>query len=241
MSHKYNLECIVLRSINYKDTDKIYTLLSKEKGKISARAIGVRKINSKRLGSLDSLNHIIIGIAESSRGHKTITEVSYLNTFAGLKSSLNRSAYGYYATELVLKNVEEDDAYAGQLFTILLDSLTGLNTPESDALLPLCVFEYQTLKCLGYALVFDKCAQCGKLFSAKWKRFGFSLDLGGFFCDTCWSGSVTVTYSAALALNSLASNVAPPDDADFCAAAKLLHQFTSFVLGHSAKSLRLTL
>ena len=59
---KYNTKAIVLKSVKYKDADKIFTLFTKEYGKISAIGRGVRKINSRRSGNLDTLNYVSVGI-----------------------------------------------------------------------------------------------------------------------------------------------------------------------------------
>ena len=58
-----NFDALVIKSINFKDSDKIYTLLVKGLGKVSAKAKGVRKINSKRLSTLDTLNFIKVRLS----------------------------------------------------------------------------------------------------------------------------------------------------------------------------------
>jgi recombinational DNA repair protein (RecF pathway) len=54
---KYNTKAIVLKSVKYKDADKIFTLFTKEYGKISMEES--RKINSSRSGNLILLNYVI--------------------------------------------------------------------------------------------------------------------------------------------------------------------------------------
>ena len=78
---KVNTVAVVLKSINYRDSDKIYTLLSKDLGKIPAIARGVRKISSRRAGNLDTLNLVKVGLSEGLGGMRQIDEVSGLNSF----------------------------------------------------------------------------------------------------------------------------------------------------------------
>ncbi len=77
---KYNVRAVVLKSLKYRDSDKIFTLLSKEKGKISAIGRGVRKISSRRNGNLDTLNLISANIHEDRVGFKSIEEVKTIET-----------------------------------------------------------------------------------------------------------------------------------------------------------------
>ena len=101
-------EAIVLKKINLGDSDRIYTLLTREYGKVTAAAKGVRKISSRRSGNLDSLNHIKVTFSESLSGFKSINEVETVNSFKNLKNSLDKIHVGYYFAELVNKSVEED-------------------------------------------------------------------------------------------------------------------------------------
>ena len=77
---KYNLRAVVIKSIKYKDADKIFTQFSKEMGKISANARGVRKISSRRAGNLDTLNLVSVAIRTSDNGFNDIEEVKTLES-----------------------------------------------------------------------------------------------------------------------------------------------------------------
>ena len=55
----YKTEGIVLKSTEFKEADKIVTIYTKNYGKISAIAKGVRKIKSKFESSLEILTHSI--------------------------------------------------------------------------------------------------------------------------------------------------------------------------------------
>ena len=69
------LEAIVLKNRKHGEADKIFTLYSKKKGKITAIAKGVRKVSSRRGGNLDTLNHVVLGVNEGKGDFKYITEV----------------------------------------------------------------------------------------------------------------------------------------------------------------------
>jgi len=148
---KYNIEAIVLKKISYGDADRIYTLLTKDKGKITAVARGVRKISSRRGGNLDTLNHINITLSENTSGYKTITEVKTLGSYRNLKKSLECSLAGYYMAELINKSVEENSEN-NDVFFLLRDSLDTLDADGKKKKFVVNKFEFLLMKLLGYEM-----------------------------------------------------------------------------------------
>jgi len=199
---RYTTECIVLRAINYKDADKILTLYSKQEGKISASAKGVRRLSSRRAGSLDTLNHVRVGIYTNSSNFKLITEAETLNSFEIIKKELERIKYGFYISELVYKSVQDDQEVEG-LFKLLCATLRALNKPTVSNLRVVSFFEINLMKLLGYQMCLDSCVFCGTPFSAEWGRVRFSMDNGGFCCASCASGGVSMPLSVASELSRL--------------------------------------
>jgi len=146
---KYNTEAIVLKSINYKDKDKIYTVFTERYGKFSIVGRGVRKISSKRGGNLDSLNHISIKVTEMDNGLKNLDEVIVLNSFKDIKANYPKSLKAYYFAELINKNIEEsfEDPKVFKLFKRCLEILDKDSLPVPILTL---FFEMHLLKELGY-------------------------------------------------------------------------------------------
>lgn len=147
----YTTECVVLKSKTYKDNDKLYTLFSKEKGKIMANAKGVRRIKSKRSGNLDTLNHLYVGISENG-DFKTITEVKSIKTYKEIKKSLDTIKHAYYICELVYRFTEEEDTATNRLFALLIESLEMLEEGKLDLKTVESAFELNFLKILGYQM-----------------------------------------------------------------------------------------
>lgn len=190
----YSLECFVLRSINYKDSDKLFTLYSKEVGKLSALAKGVRKITSRRAGSLDTLNHVTLGIHESQDDYKFITETRLEESFETLKKDLRTSAYGYYISELVYKNVEDNEKSA-ELFSLILKTLRAINKNPEEVSKYVNFFEKNFMRLLGYQMSLDKCVFCGKKYDRNWTEIRFNYDLGGLCCSDCGVKGVLIKKS----------------------------------------------
>lgn len=165
--NKYNTTCIILKSLQYRDADKIYTLYSKDKGKITAIAHGVRKITSKRAGILDTLNYVNLSITENNNFH-TINEAKLLNSFADLKKSLTGATYGFYINKLLLHSIE-DDQESQVIFEALIDTLKVLNSLykinkdiQQYVIALICRLELIILNQTGYQVTLNRCVFCNK-------------------------------------------------------------------------------
>ena len=194
-----NVRCFVLKSTNYADADKILTLYSDKDGKISAIARGVRKISSRRSGSLDTLNLVFLNYYESSTGYRTITEVKHLKSFRHLKDSLVSTEAAYKIAGLVLKQVEEG-APDPKLFTALEKSLSLLDTGEVVPKAVLAYFYINFKGVLGYSLSLSRCVFCGKKLSKSWSSVWFNPDKGGLVCSDCKSFEQEISLRVAALL-----------------------------------------
>lgn len=205
MPKSFNTEAIVLKHINYKDSNKIYTLFTKEKGKIGAMARGVRKISSRRSGNLDTLNHISVKLLDN-KGLKIITEVKTLQTSKKLKLNLQDSSKAYYLLELIYRFLPEEEPNH-EVFNLLVATLSRLNVSESDlkSLVIINSFEVELMKLLGYKMELVKCANCEKKLSTDWEIFKFNTNLGGFVCNGCNMFGVNVKKETVKALALISS------------------------------------
>jgi DNA repair protein RecO (recombination protein O) len=201
MAYK-NRKCIVLKSVNYRDADKIFTLYSQEEGKISAIARGVRKISSKRSGSLDTLNLVNLTYFDNPNGNKTITEVKNLNSFRHLKEDSGKVIAMYGIIKLFLKNVEEE-APDAQLFSALEKTLTVLNNSAVSYLAGLSFFYINFMFRLGYRLQLKKCVICNATLSKEWESAWFSIEKGGLVCPSCKKFEEEIGLKGAALLNKL--------------------------------------
>ncbi len=202
---KYNTQAIVLKNIKYKDSDKIFTLFTKDNGKISAIGRGVRKISSKRAGNLDTLNLISTSIYSNSNGIKNIEEVKTLESFKNLKNNLKKSLKAYYLAELIYKTTEEteEDEQSAKIFNLFVRTLKALDKNGYEGDLFVCYFEMNYMNILGYQFTVDRCHSCGKPITESWNRYTFNIDNGGIECDKCSKFGLSLSKDAALSLESV--------------------------------------
>ncbi len=233
----FNAECIVLKSSNYKESDKIYTLYSKDYGKFIATARGVRKISSKRGGNLDTLNHVVVGISESEKGYKYISEVQSSNTFRNLKNSLEMSAKGFYLAELVHKLTEEEQQ--GQdIFDLLLKTLRLLDSGVMDPMLAISYFEISLMRILGYGLTLDSCIECSKALDETWDGCKINFGLGGLVCTQCSSMGIVLSVGEARFLKSMNKGKIFPDLHEYSRPVDLIKMHVRDVLDGATKTVQ---
>lgn len=194
------INCVVLKSVNYRDADKIYTFYSREEGKISAKAKGVRRISSRRAGNLDTLNLVELSYFQDALGHKTITEVRGVNSFRGIKEKKDKVDTAYKIVGLLAKNLE-DDLPDSRLFDVLIKTLLFLDSADSLSVLVLLYFYSNLILSLGYGLQLQKCVFCTKSLSPNWKTAFFSLEKGGLVCPECQKYEEEIGLRGAAILN----------------------------------------
>lgn len=106
--HSYKIEGIILGRRNYSETDRVITILTKNKGKQSLLARGVRKITSQRGPRIEVFNYIR-GQIYQGKTWDIIGEVKTLQRFEYLRKNLNRVAAAYEICELVDRLIPEND------------------------------------------------------------------------------------------------------------------------------------
>lgn len=195
---RFNISAFVIKSINYGDADKIYTLYSLEDGKISASAKGVRKISSKRAGNLDTLNLVRLKLTELKPDFFSINEVQLINSFQTLKKSYEYTMHAFYILELINKTIDTSEPNK-KIFELVERTLSSFDNMDNNPELIVNNFELNLLRHLGYELTFDRCVKCGKKISLDWKKYVFDFDLGGISCDTCAGVGFTLSQKAAFA------------------------------------------
>lgn len=186
MGQNIKIRGIVLSKTDYKDSDRILTLFSPEKGKITASAKGVKKQNSKlRAGSeLFAFGYYILN---ETRGRYTVTGYDSIDSFHELREDFDRLAFATLMLKITEKSVFESD---GEIFSLLIRSLDKLRSGNLSPTFVSAVFLLKLCSLNGYEIFCDKCVLCEK----KEDLIFLSPDLGGFCCTNCKTeGSIPVT------------------------------------------------
>ncbi len=121
-----SIEAINLRSFEYRDSSLIIIAFSKEYGRVSLLARGVKKSAKSSKGLLQSFchNRYILG---HKRDLSIIASIDSLHTFSELSFDLDRIQVGYECLQLVQAVVQDNHA-APRLFDLCLKTLKNLCT-----------------------------------------------------------------------------------------------------------------
>jgi len=176
-------EAIVLRSRRLGEADRILTLYTPARGKIEAKAKGVRKTTSRLSGHLQPLTRCMLALAQ---GHvaDVVTGCETLESFQALRGDLDRLSRALYACELIDRMVPEHvPGYV--TYRLLLDTLRRLEKdPGPD--IALRFFEMRLLDHSGFRPQLDTCVVCGQPLAPE-QNF-FAPQAGGAVCRACVSG-----------------------------------------------------
>ncbi len=103
----FTTEGIILKRSNYGEADRVLTIITPFKGKISVIARGVRKITSRRGGNVELLNRVRLQLFQG-QGMPILSEAESIETFPKIKSDLILSTYASHVSELVQKLIPEN-------------------------------------------------------------------------------------------------------------------------------------
>ena len=177
----YKTEGIVLKSMEYEEADKIVTIFTKDYGKVTAIAKGVRKTKSKFGSSLEILTHSIFLIYKG-RNIDIVSQTEILESFFSTSKEVMKFAFAANCVEVVNKLTEEREINIG-LFNLLKEVLHYLRESNDPKLLTLS-FKWQTMSILGYRPSLDHCCRCNKRVEEQ-KDMHFNIKEGGLVCNNC--------------------------------------------------------
>jgi DNA repair protein RecO (recombination protein O) len=173
---------LLLKRLNYSESDRIVVLYTRLAGKVSALARSARK-SQKRFGAC--LEPFVLFEAEigmdPDRELGSLRQAHSLTTYRGLLKDLGRLGLGYRILEL-MDGLEPDAHPAPDLFDRLENTLRVLQV-HPHPLKALVLFEADLLRTAGLAPVLDRCCQCGRI--PPFPRPAFSLSQGGLVCPAC--------------------------------------------------------
>lgn len=143
----YKTEGIVIRRRNYAETDRILTIFTKESGKIRTKAVGVRRINSRRSAHVELLNYSAFSLYRG-RGMPLVLEAQTIENFAEVKNDLYKTGLAYHICELVDGLCAENQENRASFF-LLKNTLAKLTHSINVASL-IHEFEVELLTILGF-------------------------------------------------------------------------------------------
>lgn len=120
---------IVISSTNYGDSDRLVNLFSKEEGIVTGIGKGARKITSKRLASLNTLNLIKVNSYVKNE-YFYLNESKLIEEFKNIKASVVLTGWALFLLES-LQNTTPKNEPNISLYNLTLKALKDLNSKPS--------------------------------------------------------------------------------------------------------------
>ena len=175
-------EGIVLREIEYKDNDKLLTVLTRDFGKITVKARGVKSQRS-RLKAGCQLFAFSERVLTDFNGRYNATEVNVRELFTELQKDIERMYLATYFLQVCDVVAQEDDPNE-EILSLLLNSLYALAKLNKPQLFIKAVFELRLMCIVGFLPDLRGCLVCGK---EECERF--NITQGTLQCATCSAGA----------------------------------------------------
>ena len=179
-------EALILRSIDFGESDRILHLLVPEIGRLPAIAKGARRSVRRFSGTLDLFNHVKIQVdLRRPTSLARLDQASLIDPFIAMRSETARFALGCYLLELFDRLAPERGTRADtqRLSSYALAALRMVAERAPDPRLRTLI-ELRALDALGLRPECSRCVRCGSAPAGR-SPIGFHVAEGGVVCDPC--------------------------------------------------------
>lgn len=158
-------ESIIIREMDFKESDKLVTFLTKDQGKKSGIVRGTKKINSKTLGLVEPFTHAHVFFVEKPHSELVqIRKFDAIENFYAIRQQYDRILYATYFTEIIyLCDIDTEESE--HFFQLLLKNLHSLQEYQNFSELKV-LFEKNVFQLLGILPNLETCCHCQR---ALWK------------------------------------------------------------------------
>jgi DNA repair protein RecO (recombination protein O) len=140
-------EAIIIKRKDFGEADRMLTVFTKDQGKITIKARGIRKIPSRRSPHVELLNNSLLTLYKG-KYVPTLVEANTLDDFYAIKQDLNKVGFAYHICELVdglcAENEENEHVFH------LLKHVLRRMTQEDEIVEAIHEFEIELLTLLGF-------------------------------------------------------------------------------------------
>lgn len=172
---------IVLRRVNYRDNDRMVTLLSPSRGRIDALIRNCRKPKSHNLNAAELFALGDYMLVETG-GRIIVTSVHLIETFYPLRADYDRLTCAVWLLTLA-EAAAEPEQEQQELFMLLLHTLSRLAFSAQPWKPLLSGFLLHFSACQGFKPRLNHCVLCGR--RPEEPPFFFGAEEGGLICGDC--------------------------------------------------------
>ncbi|MGN1235778.1 MAG: DNA repair protein RecO [Christensenellaceae bacterium] len=183
---------LVLRSHEYRENDRLLTVLTADLGRITVTARGVRKADAKLRFAAQPFCFAEFVLAEKA-GRFTLTGAASYESFFPLWEDPDQYYAASAVAEIAYYVIPEEERLRA-FFVETVKALRNLIAGEREKAL-LCYLLAVAKEC-GVPLTADRCVRCGGALLPP--RLSFDFEEGGFLCSDCPGTEVSIVTREAI-------------------------------------------
>jgi len=244
----FKTNAIVIRSLNYSESDKIVTFFTRDFGKLKGIAKGARRSKKRFQNALSLFSHLrLIFFDKEGLSLVRAESCDILHSFPRIREDLKKILYGNYYLELANEMAGEREINR-EAFELLLSFLSNLEEmpPQEEQLR---LFEIRMLSLFGYRPNMKRCDLCKR----DWEDLKeiptvfFSPERGTLVCERCSkmrNNLIPLSLGTARLVEKISQmELSKVERMRFtfqalCESRELLPIFISYQLGKELKSLK---
>lgn len=169
----FRTQAIILKRRDFGEADRLLTVMTPERGKLTLLAKGARKPTSHKSGHVELFTRVDM-LIQRGRDLDIVSQAEMQMPYLALREDLGRGAYANYTVELLDRFTgAEDDDFPG-LFQLLDDTLNRL-CHDDDPRLVVRYYEMRLLDMVGFRPELNTCAVSQEPIQAEDQFFSYAL------------------------------------------------------------------
>ena len=213
-------QAIVLHTADYRDNDRMLSLLSPEHGQLDALCRGCKKPQSPLMSAAQPFSYGEY-VLYQAKGRMTVTSFELIDSFYPLREDYERLRYAACMLEVMHVQALPGEG-SSKLFLLLARSLKRLCYLPLDPRAVTAAFFLMDAALSGWRPRLDACIHCGRILPANEAAF-LDIDGGGLRCRDCVSADMPAlpltggeaAWIRDVMLNGIEKTALPPADAPF--------------------------
>ena len=173
-------EGLILRTQDYKESDKLLTILTKDAGVVAAYAGGASKLKNRFSCCASPLCYAEF-VLFKNREKYSVDSAEPKELFFGIRQDLTSLSYASYFCELAMSCIPAEEPSA-EILRLTLNTLSLLENKKRPPEQLKAIYELRLMSVSGFRPDLVACSECGEY---EKERFWFSAAEGKVCCGGC--------------------------------------------------------
>ena len=181
----YRTKAIILKKVDRREADQLFTLYAEDFGKLEVLGKAIRKISSKLRSGMEVFYLSEIEFIQG-KAYKTLTDAVLIEKFESVREDLRKLTVATKISE-VLDSLIQDQEPEKRIWNLSLRVFKKLNSTDVEIKNLNLIYHYffwNLLSILGYKPELYQCSLCQE--KLKPEKLYFSKKEGGVICQKCF-------------------------------------------------------